>query len=266
MEHKILLAFLLSLFAGLATMIGFLVTFFSKKTTDKKLLSFSLGLSTGVMVYVSFMELMPEAQELFIEEDGPRMGMLYTTLFFLGGILISGLIDRLVPSFENPHEVRLDNKINATSTAKLRKTGLVTAIAIGVHNFPEGIATFMASIDNITVGLAISVAIAIHNIPEGIAVSVPIYYATGSRKKAFTMTLVSALAEPLGAILAYLVLMPFISPFVMGAIYAVVSGIMIFISFDELFPTATACGEHHLMIYGLVSGMIIMAFSFILFA
>ena len=146
------------------------------------------------------------------------------------------------------------------------KMGVMTAVAIAVHNFPEGIATFMAALENPTLGIAIATAIAIHNIPEGIAVSIPIYYATGSRKKAFGITLLSGLAEPLGALLTYLILMPFLTPVVMGCVFAVVAGIMVFISIDELLPGAHEYGEHHIAVYGLISGMAVMALSLILFA
>ena len=146
------------------------------------------------------------------------------------------------------------------------KMGVMTAVAICIHNFPEGIATFMAALDNPTLGISIATAIAIHNIPEGIAVSIPIYYATGRRKKAFWITLISGLAEPLGALLAYLILMPFLSPVVMGCVFALVAGIMLYISVDELLPGAHEYGEHHVAIYGLISGMAIMALSLILFA
>lgn len=143
------------------------------------------------------------------------------------------------------------------------RMGVMTALAIGIHNFPEGIATFTAAMKNPALGVAIAVAIAIHNIPEGIAVSIPIYYATGDRKKAFYLSLLSGLAEPVGALLAYLVLMPFMSPVVMGCVFASVAGIMVFISLDELLPAAREYGEHHVSIYGLVAGMAIMAVSLI---
>ena len=142
--------------------------------------------------------------------------------------------------------------------------GLLTALAIGIHNFPEGLATFTAALDDATLGVAIAVAIAIHNIPEGIAVSVPIYQATGNRKKAFYLSFLSGLAEPVGALIGYLILMPFISPGVLGAVFAIVAGIMVFISLDELLPAAREWGEHHISIYGVISGMAIMALSLIL--
>ncbi|HQB23621.1 MAG TPA: zinc transporter ZupT [Bacteroidales bacterium] len=269
MDTTILIPFLLSLLAGLATIIGFFITFFAKRT-NRKLLSFSLGLSAGVMIYVAFVEIFAEAREILTLNMGDKRGLLITVLFFFAGMGLIALIDSLVPSFGNPHEAHSVEEMElgekAAGKPKLMKMGVMTAVTIGIHNFPEGIATFMAALDNPTLGISIATAIAIHNIPEGIAVSIPIYYATGSRKKAFWITLFSGLAEPLGALLAYLILMPFLSPVVMGCVFAVVAGIMVFISVDELLPGAHEYGEHHVAIYGLISGMAIMALSLILFA
>ena len=147
---------------------------------------------------------------------------------------------------------------------KLMRMGLMTALAIAIHNFPEGIATFTTAVDDTTLGAAIAVAIAIHNIPEGIAVSVPVYYATGDRAKAFRLSLLSGVAEPVGALLAWLVLMPFMSPTLMGCILAGVAGIMVFISIDELLPAAREYGEAHISIYGVVTGMAVMAVSLLM--
>ncbi|MDY0352726.1 MAG: zinc transporter ZupT [Bacteroidales bacterium] len=268
MDSRILLPFLLALFAGLATLIGFAITFVAKRT-NRKLLSYSLGLSAGVMIYVAFVEIFAEARSILAENMGEKQGLLLTVIFFFTGMAIIALIDRFVPSFGNPHEAHsveeMGEGVTGMKKPSLMKMGVMTAIAIAVHNFPEGIATFMAALENSTLGIAIATAIAIHNIPEGIAVSIPIYYATGSRKKAFGITLLSALAEPLGALLAYLILMPFLTPVVMGCVFAIVAGIMVFISIDELLPGAHEYGEHHIAIYGLISGMAIMALSLILF-
>ncbi len=267
MDSRILLPFLLSLFAGLVTLIGFAITFIAKRT-NRKLLSYALGLSAGVMIYVAFVEIFAEARSILIADMGPRHGLLMTVIFFFGGMALIALIDRFVPSFGNPHEPHSVEEMakKGHKKPKLMKMGVMTAVAITIHNFPEGIATFMAAIDNSTLGITIATAVAIHNIPEGIAVSIPIFYATGSRKKAFCFTLVSGLAEPLGALLTYLILMPFLSPVVMGCVFAVVAGIMVYISVDELLPSAHEYGEHHIAIYGLISGMAIMAISLILFA
>lgn len=266
MDHGLLVPLLLTLGAGLATGIGSAIAFFARHT-NKRLLAFSLGLSGGVMVYVSFVELLRQAQEVLSAEWGVRPGMTAATGAFFAGILLIGVIDRLVPSFENPHEARPVEEMRESKPRdpKLMRMGVMTALAIGIHNFPEGIATFTSAVDNMALGVAIAAAIAIHNIPEGIAVSIPVYYATGDRRKAFRLSLLSGLAEPVGALLAYLVLMPFMSPTLMGCILAGVAGIMVFISFDELLPAAREYGEHHLSLYGLISGMVVMAVSLLLF-
>lgn len=257
---------MLTLGAGLATGIGSTIALFAHRT-NKRLLSFSLGLSGGVMIYVSFVELFQQAREAIGAIYGPQTGMGITTLAFFGGVLLIGVIDRLVPSFENPHEMHSVEEMNRRPhDRKLMRMGLMTALVIGIHNFPEGIASFMSAIDNPTLGIAIAAAIAIHNIPEGIAVSVPIYYATGSRRKAFLLSLSSGLAEPIGALLAYAVLLPFLSPTLLGGLFGFVAGIMVFISLDELLPAAEEYGEHHISIYGVVTGMALMAVSLIVFS
>ena len=189
--------------------------------------------------------------------------MIVTVASFFAGILLIGVIDRLVPSIENPHEAhRVEEMDHQPHNPRLMRMGVMTALAIGIHNFPEGIATFTSG----KLWMPIAVAIAIHNIPEGIAVSIPIYYATGDRRKAFRLSLLSGLAEPVGAILAWLVLTPFMTPTLMGCILAGVAGIMVFISIDELLPAAREYGEAHISIYGVVAGMALMAVSLILLA
>ena len=257
---------LLTLGAGLATGIGSAIAFFARRT-NKRLLSFSLGLSGGVMIYVSFVELFQQANTTLSAEWGAHTGVIVTVASFFAGILLIGVIDRLVPSIENPHEAhRVEEMDHQPHNPRLMRMGVMTALAIGIHNFPEGIATFTSAVDNMALGVAIAVAIAIHNIPEGIAVSIPIYYATGDRRKAFRLSLLSGLAEPVGAVLAYLVLTPFMTPTLMGCILAGVAGIMVFISIDELLPAAREYGEAHISIYGVVAGMALMAVSLILLA
>ena len=265
-QHNILIPLLLTLGAGLATGIGSAIAFFAKRT-NKRLLSFSLGLSGGVMIYVSFVELFQQANTTLSAEWGAHTGVIVTVASFFAGILLIGVIDRLVPSIENPHEAhRVEEMDHQPHNPRLMRMGVMTALAIGIHNFPEGIATFTSAVDNMALGVAIAVAIAIHNIPEGIAVSIPIYYATGDRRKAFRLSLLSGLAEPVGAILAWLVLTPFMTPTLMGCILAGVAGIMVFISIDELLPAAREYGEAHISIYGVVAGMALMAVSLILLA
>ncbi len=264
MQTQFLIPFLLTLGAGLATGIGSALAFFARRT-NKRLLAFSLGLSGGVMVYVSFVELFSQAESALGVVGGQRWGSVCTVAAFFGGILLIGIIDRLVPKVENPHEAHTVEEMDARPChPKLMRMGIMTALAIGIHNFPEGIATFTTAVDSRTLGVAIAVAIAIHNIPEGIAVSIPIFYATGDRKRAFRLSLLSGLAEPVGALLAWAVLMPFMSPTLMGCVLAGVAGIMVFISIDELLPAAREYGEPHIAIYGVVTGMALMAVSLIL--
>jgi ZIP family zinc transporter len=268
---NVLYAFMLTAFAGLSTGIGSTIAFMAR-STNTKLLTVSLGFSAGVMIYISFVEIFVEAQSSFIEIFGNFTGTLYTISAFFGGILLIALIDKLIPSFENPHEMHtleeMGSQDGKAQTKKLYRTGLLTALAVTIHNFPEGIATFMTVIHDPRIGLAIAIAVAIHNIPEGIAVSVPIFYATGSRKKAFCYSFLSGLSEPLGAFITYLVFMPFItsdnSGVLFGASMAAVAGIMVFISIDELLPSAEEFGEHHWGIWGLIGGMFVMAVSLLL--
>lgn len=265
--NRVVLGLLLTLFSGLCTGIGGLFVLVWKKT-NTKLLSLVLGFSAGVMIYVSFVEILGESRKYLIKSLGEKQGQWVSVLAFFGGIFLIALIDKLVPSYENPHE---SHKIEEIGVCKvegnrnLLRTGVFTAIAIGIHNFPEGMASFTSAVMNPSLGIAIAIAIAIHNIPEGIAVSIPAYCATGSKRKAFGLSLVSGLAEPIGALVGYLILLPFLSDTVFGVLFGIVSGIMVYISLDELLPTAEKYGEHHLSIFGLITGMIVMAISLLLF-
>lgn len=263
MDNQVILtAFLLTLVAGLSTGVGSLIALLAKRT-NTNFLSFSLGFSAGVMIYVSFMELLPQSLEIFSNEYGHKMGNLYMLLGLFGGIVIIALIDFMVPKASNPHEIQ--GVEDMKSNHRLRHTGIITAVTIAIHNFPEGIATFMSALNSLEVAIPITVAIAIHNIPEGIAVAVPIYHATGSRKKAFWLSFSSGLAEPIGALIAYFFLMPFWSPTLDAFILSAIAGVMIFISMDELLPTAEKYGKHHISIIGLVIGMLLMGVSLFLF-
>ncbi len=265
----LLVAFGLTLFAGLATGIGSCLAFFAKRT-NTRILSVALGFSAGVMIYVSFVEIFFKARTCLTDELGLRVGYGVTVLAFFSGMALIAIIDKLVPSFENPHEIHkaeeMDDPVLAEKFKKLYRMGMFTALAIAIHNFPEGLATFASALKDTRLGIAIAVAIAIHNIPEGIAVSIPIYYATGSRKKAFVYSFLSGLAEPVGALIGYALLAAFFNDIVFGVLFASVAGIMVFISFDELLPAAREYGEHHLSLYGLIIGMIVMALSLVFFA
>ena len=263
-------AFSLTVLAGLSTGIGSCLAFFAKRTSTR-FLTASLGFSAGVMIYVSLVEIFVKARHSLEAALGTFNGYLMTTLAFFGGIFLIALIDYLVPGYENPHEIRNVEEIPdqdqdmALQKKKLHRMGLFSALAIGIHNFPEGIATFVGALQDPALGISIAVAIAIHNIPEGIAVSVPIFYATGSRKKAFGLSFLSGLAEPVGALLGYFLILRYATDTLFGLLFAAVAGIMVFISLDELLPTAEKYGEHHIAMYGVVAGMAVMAASLVLF-
>lgn len=265
--RNIMFAFGLTLFAGLSTGIGSTLAFYTKQT-NKKFLSGALGFSAGVMIYVSFIEIFVKARASLEAIYGATKGYWVTTISFFAGIAIIALIDRFVPSGENPHEMHdvKEMKEEKTEDTALLRMGIFSALAIAIHNFPEGLATFVSAIQDPSLGISIAIAIAIHNIPEGIAVSVPIYFATGNRKKAFLYSFLSGLSEPVGALLGYFLLMRYFNETMFGVIFAGVAGIMVYICLDELLPTAEKYGEHHIAIYGLISGMIVMALSLLMFA
>ena len=255
-SENVVAALLLTLFAGLSTGIGSAIAYFIKKPKIAYL-SFSLGLSAGVMVYVSFVELLPGATE--------QVGETWAVVAFFVGIAAIGAIDMLIPEPENPHDYTgLDEPAALQRDGNLMRTGLLTALAIGIHNFPEGLATFATALSNIKLGAFIAAAIAIHNIPEGIAVSVPIFYATSNKNKAFFYSFLSGISEPAGAIVGYLILMPFLTPSLLAALLAFIAGVMIYISLDELLPMAHRYGHGHLVIAGVVLGMLIMAVSLLM--
>lgn len=276
---NIMFAFLLTMLAGLSTGVGSFIAFFAKRT-NKKFLSISLGFSAGVMVYVSMIEIFQKAQEALVSELGEKIGAIWTVVAFFGGMFLIALIDKLIPSGENPHEVRnviadcegcgeceicVKEQKAKREKEKLMRTGVFTALAIAIHNFPEGIATFVSAFQDPGIAIPIVAAIAIHNIPEGIAVSVPIYQATGSKRRAFLYSFLSGFAEPVGALIGWLILIPIMSDMIYGLIFAGVAGIMVFISIDELLPAAREYGEHHLSVYGMIAGMMVMATSLLLF-
>ena len=258
----------LTIFAGLSTGIGSIMAFMSRKF-NPKFLAGALGFSAGVMIYVSLVEIFVKANNALGAYYGEKPGYIYTTISFFVGIGIIALIDKIIPDYENPHEISNMDLTSGTSKdqdTKLMRMGLFSALAIAIHNFPEGLATFMGALTDPTLGVSIAVAIAIHNIPEGIAVSAPIFYATKSRKRAFWYSFLSGFAEPVGAIIGYFVLRSVFNDATFGIIFAAVAGIMVYISLDELLPTAEEYGEHHVAIGGLIAGMGVMALSLMLFA
>lgn len=265
-RNQVLFAFALTLFAGLSTGVGSALAFYTKQT-DKRFLSGALGFSAGVMIYVSMVEIFAKARESLGEVYGDTRGYWYTTLAFFAGIALIAIIDKLVPEAENPHELHDVKELEEGQEDKnLLRMGMFSALAIAIHNFPEGLATFIGALHDPALGVSIAVAIAIHNIPEGVAVSVPIFYATGSRRKAFFWSFVSGLSEPVGALVGFFLLYNYFTEALFGLVFAMVAGIMMYISLDELLPTAEKYGEHHIAIYGMILGMAVMAVSLLMFA
>mgnify|MGYP001766257191 CR=1 FL=1 len=290
---KVWMALGLTVFAGMATSIGSVIAFTAPRT-NFRFLSVATGFSAGVMLYVSFVEIFFKGVNALVERYGSPLGHWVNTGSFFGGMLLIGLIDNLIPRAENPHETPTEAEtkhlhkpdrggdlgagssgdlaaVHASQHHRLLRMGLFTAVAIGIHNFPEGLATFLAALQNTNLGIAIAIAVALHNIPEGISVSVPIFYATGNRRKAFFYSVLSGLAEPVGAIIAYLGIRVFfagetgvIPQEIMGILFGGVAGIMVYISLDELLPTSRAYGKGHDSLYGLVAGMAVMALSLLL--
>lgn len=272
MDSALILAFSVTLFAGLATGIGSTIAFFTK-TTNKGFFALSMGFSAGVMIYLSFAEILPKATEYIQSETSTIEAAAIAAAALIGGMVLMALIDAVVPSGANPHEntqVELlnpqDGKLEGIGVEKdrLLKMGVFLALAIAIHNFPEGLATFLLVLDDPQIGIALAVAVAMHNIPEGIAVSVPVYYATGSKAKAFRLSFLSGLAEPTGAVIGYLILAPFLSDFLLGVIFAAVAGVMVFLAIDTLLPTAKNSARGHLTVYGFMAGMSVMAMSLVL--
>ncbi|MFA6584282.1 MAG: zinc transporter ZupT [Elusimicrobiaceae bacterium] len=261
MESSVLNAFLVTLFAGLATAAGSVLAFF-KKTSENKFFSAILGLSSGVMVYIALVDLLPKSAEM-LQKAAPAEGKWYSLLAFFCGIALVAVIDRLIPEEENPHHSHSCE--TARTHSKLFRTGLFTAFVISIHNLPEGVAIFTTALKDPTTGISIALAVALHNIPVGISISLPIYYATKNVWKAFSPALLCGLTEPLGGLIGYFLLQPFMNETFFGVIFAVIAGILVFISFDELLPAAHENGEHHAAVYGLLCGMAVMAISLELF-
>lgn len=273
MTSELVLAFSVTLAAGLATGIGSAIAFFTTHT-NRAFFAISIGFSAGVMIYLSFVEILPKATEYIGKDIDSVSASVITTAALIGGMILMALLDFLVPSAANPHENTkveiFDDKSKeakeyAAKNKLLLRTGVVTALAIAMHNFPEGLATFLLVLDDPAVGIALAVAVAMHNIPEGIAVSVPVYYATKSRAKAFRYSFLSGLSEPAGAVIGFLILAPFLTDFLLGIIFAGVGGVMVFLAIDTLLPTARNSDRGHLSVYGVILGILVMSVSLILF-
>lgn len=241
--------FLLTTIAGLSTMIGTLLIFFSKKKSDLIIIG-SLGFAAAVMMTVSFTDLIPESFSMLSLTFRTFPTIIILLIFFNIGIIISFTIDKYMPD---------------TANNGLYRVGLISMFAIILHNIPEGIATFMAGNVDLRLGIALTIAIALHNIPEGISISVPIYYATGSKIKALFYTFISGLSELVGAIITYLFLKPFINDIFMGCLFAVIAGIMLHISIYELIPTSLKYKKSRISLLFFIMGVVFMIISHLLF-
>ncbi|HPE63419.1 MAG TPA: zinc transporter ZupT [Methanothrix sp.] len=242
MIENLVPALALTFLAGLATGLGSLVSYFVPRP-DMRYLSVSLGFATGVMIFVAFVDLFCGAKE--------TIGLARADVFFLIGMLTVYFLDKVVP------HCHMDGQAD-THCDRLYRGGIMMTLGIAIHNLPEGLAVALTSLADLRLGIPIAIAIAIHNIPEGVACSVPLYCATGDRRKSCLYSFLAGMAEPLGAIIAILVLLPFLNDFVLAASIAFVSGIMVFICFDELIPIANSYGDEHLTNIGLIAGIFVM--------
>lgn len=261
LTSDVLIAFSITFLAGLATLLGGAIVLFFKQPSFR-LLSFGLAFSAGAMVYISLTEILNKSIHSFSERFDPKVGFALGTFAFLAGIISILVLDRCVP---NPHTLVEKTTAQPLDRTQLRRTGLLTLLAITAHNFPEGLATFFATLDNPILGAPLAVAIAIHNIPEGIAIAVPVYMATGKKSYAIWASLLSGLAEPFGAALGYFVLAPYMGATVYGVIFGLIAGVMVYLAMDELLPTAKKYSQGHETVYGLVTGMAALATSLVLF-
>ena len=252
MDKQSLFPLLLSLFAGLSTVLGAMIVFFSK-STNKKLITFALSFSAGVMISISFTDLFPSAQETLIKSNGTIKGVFLSLLFLLLGAFMAMLIDNFIP----------EETSICTSNSSLYKVGFVSMIALFLHNFPEGITTYISGYQDAALGITVALAISLHNIPEGISIAMPIYYSTNDKKKAIKYTFYSGMAEPLGALLAFIFLKPYINDLILSILFALVAGIMIYISFQELIPEARSYKYNKLYIISLFIGLCIIPISHI---
>lgn len=278
-EHS-QLALTLTFLAGLTTGVGGLIGLSSRRFSTE-FITMALGFSAGAMVYVSLVEILPKARLALQPLLGAQLGYGCTVLAFFAGILLMALVDGLFPTHPAVESIQDLAASPAQATGKLAdrwpeqqspqrrrllRMGVFSALALFIHNFPEGLATFLGALENPKVGVSIAVAIAIHNIPEGLAVSAPVFFATRSRSKAFWASFLSGMAEPLGGLMGFFLFRSFPNPLIFGLVFAAVAGIMVYVSLDELLPAATGYGNHRLAIASLIAGMFVMATSLVLLA
>ncbi len=260
MQENFFGAFLITFLAGLSTVVGGFLTFFIKKDSFK-ILCFGLSFSAGVMLYVSFMEIMPSSIDSLTSKMGKTHAEGLAAILFFIGMGACALIDKLFPEHISSDEINENCRLNPKSPNCIKRMGMMTAVALTVHNFPEGLSVFVSGASSLSFGLPIAIAIALHNIPEGISVALPIYTATASRKKAIFWSFISGMAEPVGAFIGFFILKAFTPNYTLGILLAFTAGIMVFLSIDELLPTAKEYEDGHESIIGVVAGMMIMALT-----
>lgn len=258
--HNVIVAFMICVAAAAATMVGGFSVFTAQKQ-NARMLAFGLAFAGGAMVYISLVEIFWKSLSSFSQIMPDKQAYTYATIAFFGGVALLVLIDRLIP---NPHN-QLTKPDDDQSQAHLKRVGMLAALAITAHNFPEGMATFFAALEDPVLGSSLGFAIAVHNIPEGVSIAIPVYYATNNKKLTFWACFASALAEPVGAFIGYLVLASFLNPFVFGAVFGVIAGAMVFLAMDELLPTAKRYSTGHDAVYGMIVGMAVIALSLVLF-
>lgn len=247
-QVNIWIPLLLTCLAGFSTMLGCFISL-SVKKFDENYLRFAIGISAGVMIYISFAEL--------LRTSIADIGFSHANIAFFSGIAVIMFIDFILP-----HKYITEEKGEIPHPhSKLLSAGILTAVGVGIHNMPEGLAVFMSSLGGVKLGVALAVAIAIHNIPEGIAIAMPVYYATKSRRKAFWLSFLASIAEPVGALVGIAAIIPFMSKDLLALSFAFAAGIMVFISFDELLPLAYTHKDNHIPIAGIIIGMVVMAIS-----
>jgi len=263
-------AFLLTILAGSATGLGGLAILLSKKSS-KKFLSICLSFSAGVMLYVSFGEILLEAFEELGDALGYGVGYLVATVAFFAGILLVAVIDKFIPHNDEVSEPTgyahkdCGEVLVKNDKEELRRTGVMAAIAIAIHNLPEGIVVFMAALYDPVFGVAIALAIMLHNIPEGIATAAPIYYSTGSKSKAFLFAFGTGYVQPVGALIAWFLMRNIFENMdaAFGVAFAAVAGIMVYVAIHQLLPAAQKFGKHHTVMTWLFAGMAVMAASLV---
>jgi len=270
-EENVLIAGLVTILAAACTMIG-AFSLFKAKESNPRLLAFGLSFAGGAMVYISLVEIFVKSQIAFGQIYDVKFAYSAASIAFFAGVLLLVALDRLLP---NPHAELSSNENTGLQNKRkddlshmhkdVGKVGLMATLAITAHNIPEGMATFFATLDSPSVGVSLAIAIAIHNIPEGLSIAIPVFYATGSKKKAVLATFISAIAEPIGAFAGYFILSPFIGPMMYGIVFGVIAGAMVYLALDELLPASKRYAKGHETVYGIVSGMAVIALSLALF-